>query len=179
MVKKTAGGLQSSAFLSVRQQKATYRAGGPARRKNLCQKCTLEHPQTGAERSNLPANRSQYLVRMASIKDQDPVRQSRRQSRPRRGRSGAGLRYYRCGLSGCIPTAFLVYLVPWESAHFRIGNRTVFPGNPQADAISDRPAAGGSGLFLNRLLRCRLNLAADISAGNLDPDLVRNLDCQR
>jgi hypothetical protein len=24
-----------------------------------------------------------------------------------------------------------------------------------------------------------LNLAADISAGNLDPDLVRNLDCQR
>jgi hypothetical protein len=56
--KKAAGGLKSSASSSVRQQKATHRAGGPARLKNLCQRCTLEHPQSGAERSNLPANRS-------------------------------------------------------------------------------------------------------------------------
>jgi hypothetical protein len=81
--------------------------------------------------------------------------------------------------SDASPRHFLFYLVRWESAHFRIGNRAVFPGNLQTDPISGRPAAGGSGLFLNRFLRCRLNLAADISAGNLDPDLVRNLDCQR
>ncbi len=36
----------------------------------------------------------------------------------------------------------------------------------------------GSGLFLSRFLRCSLYLAADISTGNLDADLVRNLDCQ-
>jgi hypothetical protein len=81
--------------------------------------------------------------------------------------------------SDASPRHFWFYSVPWESAHFRIGNRAVFPGNPQTNAFSDRRAAGGSGLFLNRLRRCRLNLAADISAGNLDPDLVRNLDCQR
>ena len=35
-----------------------------------------------------------------------------------------------------------------------------------------------SGFFLSRFRRSRLNLTADISTGNLDADLVRNLDCQ-
>ncbi|MGA9478369.1 MAG: hypothetical protein WBV21_11345, partial [Desulfobacterales bacterium] len=35
--------------------------------------------------------------------------------------------------SDASPRYLLFYSVPWESAHFRIGNRAVFPGNPQMD----------------------------------------------
>jgi hypothetical protein len=118
-VRNTAETLSPNASSPSRQQKATPRAGGPARRKPLSQRHTFEHPQPGADRS-----RSFNEPTLGSI-----------------------------------------------------GNQTVFPENPQKDVISiDRQP--GSGLFLSRLLRCSLNLAADISTGNLDTDFVRNLDCQ-
>ena len=146
--------------------------------KNLCQRHTLEHPQPGADRSNLLTNRSKAAFGpKAPI--QDPIRQFRRQARPQRDR--------RCGRSAILPVRFVrmrprvtscfprrrvklrIFESETERCWPRIRRWTLF-------RIDRQP---GSGLFLSRFLRCSLNLAADISTGNLDADLVRNLDCQR
>lgn len=145
---------------------------------NLCQRQTLEYPQPGAQIDPIfqRTEARRYRVRMAPLKtlfSNFGINHARGVAE-----GAAGLRYCRAVYSDARPHPFLF---SWRLVEVRISESETEPCFPRIRRwtqfrIDRQPE---SGLFLSRFLRCSLKLAADISTGNLDADLVCNLDCQR